>query len=158
MHVISTCRCSPVQDRPPRDNRGWHRTDGRRQDAGDGAPGGRLACRSRHSGIRTRIVGRLDRVAVPHQGRDDDLAGRPKHGIEELVVNEETVDLTYPQGATVPLNVTGLPGLSMRYGTNRKGLPINVRLVDRWQAESTILHAASLLEGVSPVRDLHPTL
>ena len=81
-----------------------------------------------------------------------------KHGIEALVVNGRTVDLTYLQGATVPLNVTGLPGLSMRFGTSLEGLPINVQLVGSWQAESTILHAATLLEGVSPVRGLHPTL
>ncbi|WCS28579.1 amidase (plasmid) [Methylobacterium sp. NMS14P] len=81
-----------------------------------------------------------------------------KHGIRELVVNGETVDLTYLQGATVPLNVTGLPGLSMRFGTSREGLPINVQIVGSWQAESTILHVASLLEGMSSVRDLHPNL
>nr|USU34051.1 amidase [Methylobacterium sp. OTU13CASTA1] len=81
-----------------------------------------------------------------------------KHGISELVVNGETVDLTYLQGATVPLNVTGLPGLSMRFGTSREGLPINVQVVGSWQAETTILYAASVLEGVSPVRDLHPSL
>ena len=81
-----------------------------------------------------------------------------EHGISELVVNGETVDLTYLQGATVPLNITGLPGLSMRFGTSREGLPINVQLVGSWQAESTILRAASLLESVSPVRDLRPSL
>ncbi|KQP28784.1 amidase [Methylobacterium sp. Leaf100] len=81
-----------------------------------------------------------------------------KHGISELVVNGETVDLTYLQGATVPLNVTGLPGLSIRFGTSREGLPINVQLVGSWQAETTILHAASVLESVSPVRGLHPSL
>lgn len=81
-----------------------------------------------------------------------------KHGIKELVVNGETVDLTYLQGATVPLNVTGLPGLSMRFGTSREGLPINVQLVGRWQAETTLLNAAMVLERVSPVRDLHPSL
>jgi aspartyl-tRNA(Asn)/glutamyl-tRNA(Gln) amidotransferase subunit A len=81
-----------------------------------------------------------------------------KHGIRELVVNGETVDLTYLQGATVPLNVTGLPGLSMRFGTSREGLPINVQLVGSWQAETTLLNAAMVLERVSPVRDLHPSL
>ncbi|MFE1601063.1 amidase [Methylobacterium sp. ID0610] len=81
-----------------------------------------------------------------------------KHGISELFINGETVDLTYLQGATVPLNVTGLPGLSMRFGTSREGLPINVQLVGSWQAETTLLHAASVLEGVSPVRGLHPHL
>ena len=68
------------------------------------------------------------------------------------------MDATYLQGATVPLNLTGLPGLSMRFGTSKDGLPINVQLVGSWLAESTILHLASLLESVSPVRALHPKL
>lgn len=46
----------------------------------------------------------------------------------------------------------------MRFGTSREGLPINVQIVGAWQAESTILHVASLLEGVSSTRGLHPTL
>jgi aspartyl-tRNA(Asn)/glutamyl-tRNA(Gln) amidotransferase subunit A len=37
-------------------------------------------------------------------------------------------------------------------------MPINVQLVGSWQAESTILHVASLLEVASPVRGLHPQL
>jgi aspartyl-tRNA(Asn)/glutamyl-tRNA(Gln) amidotransferase subunit A len=81
-----------------------------------------------------------------------------KHGVTEFTINGQKVDATYLQGATVPLNITGLPGLSMRFGTSNEGLPINVQLVGSWQAESTILHLASLLESVSPVRDLHPTL
>jgi aspartyl-tRNA(Asn)/glutamyl-tRNA(Gln) amidotransferase subunit A len=81
-----------------------------------------------------------------------------KHGVAEFVINGQKVDATYLQGATVPLNVTGLPGLSMRFGTSKEGLPINVQLVGSWLAESTILHLASLLEGVSTVRDLHPNL
>jgi hypothetical protein len=43
-------------------------------------------------------------------------------------INGRTVPFTCIQGATVPLNLTGLPGLSMR------------------------------LEAVSPVRGLHPSL
>ncbi len=81
-----------------------------------------------------------------------------KHGVETFVIDGQTVDATYLQGATVPLNVTGLPGLAMRFGTSTEGLPINVQIVGSWQAESTILHVASLLEGVSQVRGLHPTL
>jgi aspartyl-tRNA(Asn)/glutamyl-tRNA(Gln) amidotransferase subunit A len=80
------------------------------------------------------------------------------HGVEEFVIDGQTVDATYLQGATVPLNVTGLPGLSMRFGTSSNGLPINVQIVGAWQAESTILHVASLLESVSPARGLHPDL
>lgn len=81
-----------------------------------------------------------------------------KHGVEEFVIDGQTVDATYLQGATVPLNVTGLPGVSMRFGTSNEGLPINVQIVGKWQAESTILHIASMLEAVSPVRGLHPNL
>ena len=81
-----------------------------------------------------------------------------KHGVETFVIDGQAVDATYLQGATVPLNVTGLPGLAMRFGTSREGLPINVQVVGKWHAEATILHVAALLEGVSPVRGLHPTL
>jgi aspartyl-tRNA(Asn)/glutamyl-tRNA(Gln) amidotransferase subunit A len=81
-----------------------------------------------------------------------------KHGQEEFVINGQKVDATYLQGATVPLNVTGLPGISMRFGTSKEGLPINVQIVGSWLAESTILNVASLLEGVSSVRGLYPEL
>jgi aspartyl-tRNA(Asn)/glutamyl-tRNA(Gln) amidotransferase subunit A len=81
-----------------------------------------------------------------------------KHGVEAFTIDGQTVDATYLQGATVPLNITGLPGLSMRFGTSEEGLPINVQVIGSWQAESTILHLASLLESVSTVRNLHPTI
>jgi aspartyl-tRNA(Asn)/glutamyl-tRNA(Gln) amidotransferase subunit A len=79
-----------------------------------------------------------------------------RHGIEEFVIDGQTVDATYLQGATVPLNITGLPGIAMRFGTSKEGLPIAIQLVGSWLAESTILHVASMLESVSEVRSLHP--
>jgi aspartyl-tRNA(Asn)/glutamyl-tRNA(Gln) amidotransferase subunit A len=81
-----------------------------------------------------------------------------KHGQEEFIINGQKVDATYLQGATVPLNITGLPGIAMRFGTSSEGLPIAVQLVGSWLAESTILQVASLLESVSEVRDLHPNI
>lgn len=81
-----------------------------------------------------------------------------KHGVETFTIDGQTVDATYLQGATVPLNVTGLPGLAMRFGTSKEGMPINVQIVGKWQAESTILHLASLLEGASLVRNLRPVI
>jgi aspartyl-tRNA(Asn)/glutamyl-tRNA(Gln) amidotransferase subunit A len=81
-----------------------------------------------------------------------------QHGQSEFRIHGQTVNAIQVQSATVPLNVTGLPGLSMRFGTSKDGMPINVQLVGSWQAESTILYVASLLEQVSPVRDLHPNL
>lgn len=79
-----------------------------------------------------------------------------KHGIQELVFNGETVDLTYLQGATLPLYAIGLPGLSTRFGTSREGLPINVQLVGSWQAETMLLHAAAAGErepGLRPASE-----
>lgn len=70
------------------------------------------------------------------------------------MIDGQTVEATYLQGATVPLNVTGLPGISMRFGTSKEGLPINVQIVGNWNAQSTILHVASMLEQVSPVAGL----
>lgn len=81
-----------------------------------------------------------------------------KHGVDRFTIDGQYVDATYLQGATVPLNVTGLPGLSMRFGTSRDGLPINVQIVGAWQAEATVLHIASLLEGVSSAKNLFPDL
>jgi aspartyl-tRNA(Asn)/glutamyl-tRNA(Gln) amidotransferase subunit A len=81
-----------------------------------------------------------------------------KHGVSEFIINGRKVDATYLQGSTVPLNVTGLPGLSIRFGTSRDGMPIGVQLASSWQAESTLLHVASLLESASPVRDLRPNI
>jgi aspartyl-tRNA(Asn)/glutamyl-tRNA(Gln) amidotransferase subunit A len=81
-----------------------------------------------------------------------------KHGLSEIVINGQSVPAVQIQGATVPFNVTGLPGLSIRFGTSQDGLPIGVQLVSSWLAESTILHLGSLLEAASPVRNLHPSL
>jgi aspartyl-tRNA(Asn)/glutamyl-tRNA(Gln) amidotransferase subunit A len=81
-----------------------------------------------------------------------------EHGTSELIINGQKVDATYLQGSTVPLNITGLPGMAIRFGTSSDGMPIGVQLVSTWLAESTLLHAASLLESVSHVRGLHPAL
>jgi aspartyl-tRNA(Asn)/glutamyl-tRNA(Gln) amidotransferase subunit A len=81
-----------------------------------------------------------------------------KHGQSELVINGQTVNIMGIMSATTPLSVTGLPGISMRFGTSHDGMPIGVQIVGNWQAESTILHVATLLEQVSPTRNLYPTL
>ena len=80
------------------------------------------------------------------------------HGTTEFRINGQTVDATYLQGSTVPLNLTGLPGMSMRFGTSHDGMPIGIQLVASWQAEPTLLHAAAQLEAVSPVRNQHPLI
>lgn len=80
------------------------------------------------------------------------------HGLDEIVIDGRSVSALQVMSATVPLNLTGLPGLAIRFGTSRDGLPIAVQLVSTWWAESTVLHLAGLLEAVSPVRGLNPVL
>lgn len=81
-----------------------------------------------------------------------------KHGQPELLINGQTVNVMGIMNVSSHLNVTGLPGVSMRFGTSNEGMPIGVQIVGSWQAESTILHIASLLEKVSPVSGLHPII
>jgi aspartyl-tRNA(Asn)/glutamyl-tRNA(Gln) amidotransferase subunit A len=80
------------------------------------------------------------------------------HDAAEFVINGQTVSSLHVMDATAPLSVTGLPGMSMPFGMSKDGLPIGVQLVAPWFAESTILHLGSLLESLSPVVDLHPSL
>jgi aspartyl-tRNA(Asn)/glutamyl-tRNA(Gln) amidotransferase subunit A len=81
-----------------------------------------------------------------------------KHGLNDLVVDGQTVSAFHVMSATAPFSLTGMPALSMRFGTSHDGLPIGVQIVSSWLAESTVLDVALRLEGVSPVRDLHPVL
>jgi aspartyl-tRNA(Asn)/glutamyl-tRNA(Gln) amidotransferase subunit A len=81
-----------------------------------------------------------------------------KHGLNDLVVDGKAVSPFHVQSATAPFSLTGMPALSMRFGTSRDALPIGVQIVSSWLAESTTLKVASLLEDVSPVRNLHPPL
>jgi len=80
------------------------------------------------------------------------------HDAAEFIIDGQTVSSLHVMDATAPLSVTGLPGLTMRFGTSSDGMPIGVQLVAPWLAESTLLHLAALLEDVSPVRNLHPDL
>ncbi|CAM2151388.1 amidase [Pararobbsia alpina] len=81
-----------------------------------------------------------------------------EHDATEFNINGQKVSSLHVMTATAPFSVTGLPGLSLRFGTSREGLPIGVQLVSPWLAESTSLHLGALLEAVSPVRNQHPDL
>ncbi|AWS43755.1 amidase [Streptosporangium sp. 'caverna'] len=81
-----------------------------------------------------------------------------EHGLTQFTIDGRTVDAFHVMTATVPFNLTGLPALSMRFGTSSDGMPIAVQLAASWHSESTILYIASLLESLSPVRNQHPAL
>jgi aspartyl-tRNA(Asn)/glutamyl-tRNA(Gln) amidotransferase subunit A len=85
-------------------------------------------------------------------------APAPPHDLPELIISGEAVTARHILRATVPFNLTGLPALSMRFGTSSDGLPVGVQLVSRWLAEPTILHLAARLESVSSVVELRPDL
>ncbi|KQO05436.1 glutamyl-tRNA(Gln) amidotransferase subunit A [Agreia sp. Leaf244] len=84
----------------------------------------------------------------------------PAHGHDaaELSIDGQMTPNVHIMQATSPFNITGLPALSMRFGTSRDGLPIAVQIVAPWLAESTVLRVAAELERVSPVRGAHPDL
>lgn len=80
------------------------------------------------------------------------------HGLGDVLVDGETVSPYQVMNATAPFNLTGLPAMTLRFGTSRDGRPIGVQLVSAWYAESTLFDAAARLESVSPVRGLRPAL
>ena len=80
------------------------------------------------------------------------------HGLTQYTIGGQTVNAFKLMTPTVPFNLTGLPALAMRFGTSSDGMPIAVQLAANSHAESTILHVASLLESLSPVRDQRPAL
>jgi aspartyl-tRNA(Asn)/glutamyl-tRNA(Gln) amidotransferase subunit A len=81
-----------------------------------------------------------------------------KHGLKDLVVDGQTVSPFHVMSATSPFSLTGMPALSMRFGTSRDSLPIGVQIVSSWLAESSVIDVALRLEKLSRVRDLHPVL
>jgi aspartyl-tRNA(Asn)/glutamyl-tRNA(Gln) amidotransferase subunit A len=81
-----------------------------------------------------------------------------KHGFDDVVIDGQAFSAFQVMNATSPFSLTGMPAVTLRFGTSRHGLPIGVQVVASWYAESTMFDVATRLEAVSPVRDLHPAL
>jgi aspartyl-tRNA(Asn)/glutamyl-tRNA(Gln) amidotransferase subunit A len=81
-----------------------------------------------------------------------------KHGLDDVIVDGRAWSAFQVMNATSPFSLTGMPAITLRFGTSRDGLPIGVQIVASWCAESTIFDAAARLEAVSPVQNLHPPI
>ena len=82
----------------------------------------------------------------------------PPPGLEGYIVNGEKVPSSHMMRATVPFNLTGMPGLSVPFGFSSEKLPINVQLVSKWFDEATILRLGQLIESATDAHNLHPIL
>ena len=59
---------------------------------------------------------------------------------------------------TIPVNLAGLPGLSMPAGFTRTGLPIGLQIIGQAFEEGTILRVAKAYEGATSWRERKPAL
>jgi aspartyl-tRNA(Asn)/glutamyl-tRNA(Gln) amidotransferase subunit A len=80
------------------------------------------------------------------------------HGAQEVVVNGVTVPWTHVVAATSPVNLAGLPALSVPYGFSSENLPIGIQLIAKWLDEVTILRLGAMLERCGGLGNRHPLI
>src|SRR6201985_213827 len=66
-----------------------------------------------------------------------------KHGQAELQIDGQTVNIMGIMSATTPLSVTGLPGVSIRFGTSHDGMPVGEQIVCHLHGDATSAHVSA---------------
>ncbi|QYG92472.1 amidase [Iamia sp. SCSIO 61187] len=80
----------------------------------------------------------------------------PPHARSRHDAGDRSVPARTVMRATVPFNLTGLPAVSLPFGTTAQGPPVGVQLVSRWWADHALLELAETLASASPVRHSRP--
>lgn len=70
----------------------------------------------------------------------------PTTAFPEGFTGQDQVETYLTDICTVPVNIAGLPGISIPCGTDQKGLPIGLQLIGNTFQESTLLNAAYAFE------------
>jgi len=76
-----------------------------------------------------------------------------KHGEKE-----DPLAMYLNDALTIPVNLAGLPGLSVRCGFTAAGLPIGLQLIGKPFDEATLLRVADVYERATPWRARKPAL
>ncbi|MBN2899791.1 MAG: Asp-tRNA(Asn)/Glu-tRNA(Gln) amidotransferase subunit GatA [Clostridia bacterium] len=95
--------------------------------------------------VRSMIKSDFDRVF-----EDYDLIlspTAPTTAYEIGLKSEDPIEMYLGDIFTVPINIAGLPALSMNGGYDSKGLPIGIQLIGKAFDEKTLIKAAHGLEG-----------
>ncbi|MCK4261262.1 MAG: Asp-tRNA(Asn)/Glu-tRNA(Gln) amidotransferase subunit GatA [Halanaerobiales bacterium] len=73
-------------------------------------------------------------------------------------INKDPLAMYKSDICTVPINLAGIPAISIPVGFDSNGLPIGVQIIGRNFDESTLLRVAYTLEQELGIKDLHPEL
>lgn len=106
--------------------------------------------------VRTLIKNDFDKVFASH-----DLIISPVAPTTAYKIGEKTsdpIEMYMGDICTVPINIAGLPALSMNCGFDGNGMPIGMQLVGKGFGEETILRAAYAFEQSYDLQGKRPSL
>jgi len=77
----------------------------------------------------------------------DLIIGPTNTNVAYPIGNTDTLKTFYDDLLTIPVNMAGLPAMSLPIGTNKKGLPIGMQIIGNYFKEDVIYQLASFIEG-----------